>query len=249
MNKPKWVILVLALAMIGGTATALKRLKAGQHLGKPGIKTSPIAGSSRLDIYLPYLVLDYYSQKSGDTNILVGLPQDTSLAQRSYLSGDGRQIILNAVLMGTDRTCMHNPEFCLPGAGWNINRAESMDDVVPISRPQPYSLPVSKLMTTQEFVSNGETKIRRGVYVYWYVADKELAGTRKEMLWKSATHLLRTGELQRWAFMFCFSPCSPGEEQATSDRMKRFLAASVPEFQLVPAPDGVHRELSQAASQ
>ncbi len=245
MNRQKWIFLVAALIMIGGAAMALTHLKAHQRLGRPGIKTSPIANSARLEVYLPERVLDYRSELvPTETNVFNGLPHDTSFAQRRYMSGDGGMIVLNVVLMGADRTSMHNPEFCLPGGGWNIDRAESRDDVVPMTQPQAYNLPVGKLMTTREIVADGQKETFRGVYVYWYAADKELAGTRNEMLWKSATHLLKTSELQRWAFMFCFSACAPGQEQATYDRMKQFLAASVPEFQLVPAPRG---ELSQAA--
>lgn len=250
MNRQKWIILLVALAIIGGAAATLTRLKAGQRLGRPGIRTSPIADSARLDVYLPEQVLDYRSQGvPTDTNILSGLPHDTSFAQRRYIQRDGRWLLLNVVLMGSDRTSMHKPEFCLPGGGWNIDAAETKDELVPISRPQPYSLPVRRLMTTRQAVVDGQQETWRGIYVYWFVADGELAGTRNEMLWKAATHLLKTGELQRWAFMFCFSPCRPGEEGATYERMKQFLAASVPDFQLVPAPRGQGQQLSQAAIQ
>jgi hypothetical protein len=48
---------------------------------------------------------------------------------------------------------------------------------------------------------------------------------------------LRTGVLQRWAYVTCFSVCQPGQEEATFNRMKEFLAAAVPEFQLTPRAD------------
>jgi Protein of unknown function (DUF3485) len=249
MNKQKWIILLVALAMIGGAAVTLNRLKGNQRLGLPGIKTKLIANSSRLDVYLPEQVLNFDSVSvPTDTNILNGLPHDTSFMQRRYTSRDGGLFLLNIVLMGSDRTSMHNPEFCLPGGGWNIDRAESKYDVVPMQRPYAYNLPVSKLMTTREFDSGGQKETLRGVYVYWFATDKELAGTRNEMLWKAAAHLLKTGELQRWAFIFCFSACRPGDEGATYERMKKFLAAAVPEFQLVPGPRNDGQTLSQAAS-
>ena len=249
MNKQKWIILFVALAMIGGAAAMLNRLKTNQRLGSPGIVTSPIAGSPRRDIYLPDHVLDYRSEIiPPDTNVLNGLPHDTSFAERRYISRENGWFLLNIVLMGSDRTSMHKPEFCLPGGGWNIDQAESKDDVVPMQRPYAYNLPVRKLMTTREIVADGQKETLRGVYVYWFATDKELAGTRNEMLWKAATHLLKTGELQRWAFVFCFSACRPGDENATYERMKKFLAASVPEFQLVPGPGDKSPELSQAAS-
>jgi hypothetical protein len=247
MNRQKWIILLVALAMIGGAAATLKRLKAGQRLGPPGIRTASISGSERLSIYLPERVLNYDSKAvQTETNILNGLPHDTSFAQRYYFSPEG-QFALNVVLMGTDRTSMHRPEFCLPGQGLNIDRAESSVDQFPIQEPAPYELPVMKLLATREVTLNGEKLIQRGIFVYWFVAENELAGTRNQMLWKAATHLLKTGELQRWAYVGCLALCPPGEEQATYERMKKFLAATVPEFQLVPAPRGQNGQLSQAA--
>lgn len=251
MNKQKWIILLVSLAMIGGAAAALTRLKAGQRLGSPGIKTAPIANSVRLDVYLPEHVADFGSVLvPTDTNVFNGLPHDTSFMQRFYTntSPAGGQFALNIVLMGADRTSMHKPEFCLPGQGWNIDRAESFEDKVPMQRPNPYALPVMKLLVAREVTVNGENRPQRGIFLYWFVADHELAGTRNEMLWKSATHLLRTGELQRWAYVGCLTACWPGEEQMAYERMKKFLAAAVPEFQLVPDPRSSSQALSQSAS-
>jgi hypothetical protein len=58
-------------------------------------------------------------------------------------------------------------------------------------------------------------------------------------MWWMAKNLLQTGELQRWAYVSCFSVCLPGQEDATFERMKKFLAASVPEFQTTPKPAAV----------
>jgi hypothetical protein len=53
-------------------------------------------------------------------------------------------------------------------------------------------------------------------------------------MWQMAKHLLRTGELQRWAYVSVFAVCAPGQEDAAFERIKRFIAAAVPEFQLTP---------------
>jgi hypothetical protein len=45
---------------------------------------------------------------------------------------------------------------------------------------------------------------------------------------------LLKGILQRWAYISYFAPCLPGQEEATFDRMKKLIAASVPEYQLPP---------------
>jgi hypothetical protein len=56
-----------------------------------------------------------------------------------------------------------------------------------------------------------------------------------------ARTLLSSGVLERWAYVSFFAPCAPGQEAETYERMKKLIAASVPEFQLVhrgapPAP-------------
>jgi len=85
MNKQKWTCLLVVLALIGGTAVALVRTKLSLKLGSPGIKTAVIPGSRRLDVYLPPKVLGFDSEViPTDTNVLNGLPHDTSFAQRRY---------------------------------------------------------------------------------------------------------------------------------------------------------------------
>src|SRR5271156_3075772 len=102
MNRQKWTCLLVGIALIGVTAFALNHMKANQRLGPPGLKTTPIPGSKRLEIYLPPNVLDYKSELiPTDTNVLNGLPQDTSFAQRRYIAPDGNWLLCNVVLMGT----------------------------------------------------------------------------------------------------------------------------------------------------
>jgi hypothetical protein len=236
MNRQKWIILLAALAMIGGVGATLHRLKAGQTLGAPGIKTSRIPGSQRLDIYLPEDVLNYGSTNvPTDQGVLDGLPHDTSFAQRHYEApGDQENWLgLMAVLMGTDRTSIHKPQFCLKGSGWDIDAGRSSEETIRIERPRGYDLPVTKLVLSQDFMVNGARQTRSGIYVYWFVADGQLTARHTARMWSSARHLLATGELQRWAYIGCLADCRPGDEDATYERMKKFIAAAVPEFQLV----------------
>jgi hypothetical protein len=65
---------------------------------------------------------------------------------------------------------------------------------------------------------------------------------------KMATHLLSTGELERWAYVNCFMLCLPGEEEATYARMKEFIATAVPQFQKAANPPIAEVETSQRAS-
>jgi hypothetical protein len=238
MNKQNITMLVVALALIGGAALGMQRLKTHQKLGAPGVNTAAIPGSARLNIPLPEKVLDYDSViVPTDKGVLSGLPSDTSFGQRYYTDGtrnDGIQ--MNVVLMGTDRTSIHKPQFCLTGSGWNIDGAESSLDTIRIGRPYPYDLPVMKLSTTGGMKKDGETVKVRGIFVYWFVADHDLTASHETRMWNSATHLLRTGELERWAYVFCFARCFPGEEAATYSRLKKFINAAAPEFQLATGP-------------
>jgi len=139
--------------------------------------------------------------------------------------------------MGADRTSIHKPQFCLEGGGWRIDDAYSLETTIPVERPQPYELPVIRLVSSRTVQdAKGQPITVRGVYVYWFVADGALSGdmSGRQRMWWMAKHLLTTGELQRWAYISCFSVCLPGQEEVTFERMKRFIAASVPEFLLTP---------------
>jgi len=237
MNRRQWLAALAAVALMLGAAGVLARLKAAQRLGAPGIKTSPIPGSTRLNILLPEDVLGYVSEPvETPEEVLTALPPDTSFGQRRYRAADGFETALNVVLMGGDRTSIHKPQFCLTGAGWHIDQTSRQR--VRIYRPQPYDLPVVKIVASREAAVAGQTQTWRGVYVYWFVCDGAISGEPSgfERMWWMARELLRTGVLQRWAYVTCFSVCPPGREEETFKRMQRFIALAVPEFQLVPKP-------------
>jgi hypothetical protein len=155
---------------------------------------------------------------------------------------------VNVVLMGGDRTSIHKPQFCLPGNGWAIDRTETAS--VRVSKPHAYDLPVMKLTASAaETKSGGQIVNWRGVYLYWFVADNALTEYHWERMWWMARDLIRTGVLQRWAYVTVFSPCYPGEEDAAFERMKRLISASVPEFQLAAGPEATGPSPQTAALQ
>ena len=178
-------------------------------------------------------------------------PIHTSFLQRRYIvmGNVDDWLLLNVVLMGTDRTSIHKPQFCLKGMGWDIDDTESAGDTLRMTRPYPYDLPVMKLLTTRQVPVGGKFVTQRGVYVYWFVADNDLTGDHWVRMRNSATHLLRTGELQRWAYVTCFAVCLPGDEKATYERIYKFLSASVPEFQLTAGPHLAAQNATQTASE
>jgi hypothetical protein len=251
MNRQQWTTLLVAFAMIGGAVIALTHLKADQKLGRPGISTAAIPGSQRLAIPLPERVLYYDSTNiPPSSGVLEGLPHDTSIAQRVYFAPQDQsdQLELMVVLMGTDRTSIHKPQFCLKGSGWDFDDENSLADTVRIQSPHSYDLPVTKMLMTRTAMSeSGEAEKFSGIYVYWFVADHQLTGSHLTRMWSTATHLLRTGELQRWAYVGCLGVCHPGDENATYGRMKKFIAASVPEFQKTTGPDLASQASAQTA--
>src|SRR6185503_14311079 len=113
------------------------------------------AGSRNLRVELPETLAGYKSEPVETPPIVIGvLPKDTSYGQRRYAADDGFQAVINVVLMGSDRTSLHKPQFCVVGDGWTINQTETT--TVPIERPFHYELPVIKLTTTKQFLINGQ---------------------------------------------------------------------------------------------
>jgi hypothetical protein len=82
----------------------------------------------------------------------------------------------------------------------------------------------------------------RVLYVFWFVAGDRLASDHSGRMWEMAKEMLRSGVLQRWAYVSVMAECLPGEEEATFDRMKAFIIQAVPQFQLVPRRPGERAE-------
>src|SRR5262249_12296320 len=136
-------------------------------------------------------------------------------------------------LMGTDRTSIHKPQYCLDSQGWIVDQSKSETAVIPVERPYPYDLKVMKLTATKEFVGNDGKRFKlTGLYAYWFVAENELTPYHGERMWWMARDLIKSGVLQRWAYVSYFTYCVPGTEQPAFNRLSEFIAASVPEFQL-----------------
>lgn len=235
MKRQKWLVFFVALGLMAGTAGALTWLRANQKLGKPGIKAMAIPGSVMMKIELPERVLDFTSTNMPEPEVVVGyLPKDTSYAGRLYTAPDGLQINSTIILMGADRTSIHKPDYCLPGQGWSINEKTVVN--IPVAGPQNYQLPVAKWIIGNVYQTpDGQKHEVSGLYVFWFVADGEQTADNYQRMWWLGRDLLRTGVLQRWAYVSFFSVCAPGQEEATFEQMKKLIAVTVPEFQFVPA--------------
>ena len=228
----------VAVLMIATTAFALVKLKARETLGAPGVKLGigqveyPDGTIVQTNIVALPEVQGYASKAVPVTKIeLTSLPSDTTFGRKNYTAEDGFQCFVSVVLMGSDRTSIHPPQYCLVGQGWNIDSTEQT--TVPITQPCSYDLPVMKLITTKEATdANGNKVSGRGIYVYWFVTDHQLTANHSERMFNMAIKRLKTGVLDRWAYIACFSTCLPGDEDATYERMRSFIAASIPHFQL-----------------
>jgi len=235
MKIQKWLLLLVALALMAATAGALARLKSFQKLGQPGIIGAPVPGSLTMKLDLPENVLDFTSTNISESEIELNyFPKDTSYARRLYQLPDGFAATATIILMGADRTSIHKPDYCLPGQGWDIHTKKIVN--LAIAGPMPYKLPVSEWVVSNTFQTpDGQRKQVSGVYVFWFVADGEETPSHYQFMRWLALDLLRKAVWQRWAYVSYFSVCEPGQEDATFARMEKLIAASVPGFQLPPA--------------
>ncbi len=180
MTRPAIQVFVGFLLLVGVTAALLVRVRSNYTLGKPGVKVvsapvydedhNPISNQS---VYLPEAIEDYSSTNSPVTKLETGmLPPDTVYGRRIYRNG-ASSIMASVVLMGTDRTSIHKPQYCLTGQGETILGSEVIS--IPIVKPAPYELKVMKLMTTSQHPSgSGKFFTTSGIYLYWFVADGQL---------------------------------------------------------------------------
>ena len=247
-KKNLYILSAIAIFLMIGAGVLLGYLQENQRLSQTPVKVvaEPMPGvdSSATEkkvftvrtnrVYLPEKVLDYSS-------ILIPvekaefetLPKDTIYGRRLYRSSDGFEIVNMVVLMGADRTSIHKPQYCLEGTGWRIDKSEQV--LIPMDKPFPYQLPALKLTLSGYLVGqNGEKTLRRGVFLYWFVAPDKMTAEHKNRMWSVAAHRILKGEIERWAYIIYFSTCSPGEEDAVFERMKVFIRESLPEYQLVP---------------
>lgn len=243
MNPRAIKVFVCFLVFTALAAGMLLRVRSSYTLGKPGVKLGniPIYDTdsnlvAKVSVKLPEEALACSSQAAPvHPTELDMLPPDTVYGRRTYISPNGIYTALSVVLMGTDRTSIHKPQYCLQGQGWKIEHSEVI--TVPIERPHPYDLKVMKLSLSKEYrQEDGTFAPLKGFYLYWFVADGQLTPHHFERMWWMGRDLLTKGLLQRWAYVAYLSACLPGQEEQLLEQMKRFVAATVPEFQITTGP-------------
>jgi hypothetical protein len=239
MNQRAIQIVAGFLVLLGLTAALLLRVRSNYVLGDPGLKlvNVPIYNEktnivSEISAYLPEQIGEYVSRRIEPVSEIEQqmLPPDTVYGRRVYTAPDRFQALISVVVMGTDRTSIHKPQYCLTGQGEEIVGSEVI--TIPISGAKPYDLKVMKLSTrSQRRTTNGQLVPLSGVFMYWFVADGHLTPHHGERMWLMGKELVTTGLLQRWAYVAYYANCPPGQEQELTERLKSFVAQSVPEFQ------------------
>lgn len=244
MNTPKSRSMALTCAvLIGASGLFLAQLQKSHRLGAPGLKLCSVSlvdehgkTVTTNSVFLPERILDYSSDLLPVTQEeLQWLPCDTTFGRRLYKADrDGFMAQVSGVMMGTDRTSIHKPEYCLPAQGFRISRRTQQ--TLTIERPVPYELPITRLDATREVILKNGTRATQGaVYVYWFVSGSRLSNDHFQRMWWLASDLIRTGELQRWAYMGVLGACPPGQEDQAFARLSELIRAMVPEFQTTTA--------------
>jgi hypothetical protein len=235
MKPCKWILFGVTLGMIAASMAYLAEIRGTQRLGAPGVRVGavPLYGAkgevvTTQSVLLPETVLGAKSTAEPITDVeLNGLPKDTTFGRRRYWLDKDFAPLITTVLMGTDRSSIHQPQFCLVGQGWTIDETEH----VPLRIEQPYPYDLTAIRLTTSIRQQGA--ILRGIYVYWFVSGDKITADQGTRLWSIAKTMMEKRELERWAYISYFVSCLPGQEEATFGRLKEFIRASAPGFQVV----------------
>lgn len=235
MNTKILTALASAIVIMALCASSIYFIKQKQKLGEPGVKISsdPIYDENGKlwasnSVVLPQIVAEFDSQPVPISSIeLKTLPSDTTYGRRLYHAPDGFEILVSAVLMGTDRTSIHKPQFCLTGQGWSIEKTELIEIQIP-NHPAK-SIPAMKIIANMNVKQkSGTIQPLKGLYIYWFVEKNNVTASHHERMWLMAKSLLTHAVLQRWAYISAFHVCEPGKESISANRMVNFLSKAIP---------------------
>lgn len=237
------VVAAVSLLLMATSYLLLNRLRAGQKLGAPAV--AAVAGITppttnvvvRTNaVLLPESATGYASEWAPIEEVeLVALPPDTAFGRRLYrASADDFVVQANVVLMGSDRTSIHQPDFCLKGVGWDIQRKRTV--MVSLNGSSEL-LEVCRFDATKTITVPGVGPVTRsGVYVFWFVADGHQTASHTGRTLLTMRSLLTDNTLPRWAYLSFFAQCPPGEEEQTFTRMTGLIAELAPQMQKRTAP-------------
>jgi len=244
MNKSKWLVLAAALGMMAATGAYLAKAHQRMRLGAPGVKVGPgllydelgrVAASHC--VLLPDVVLGLIG-----TNLQVTqsesdiLPKDTTFGRKFYNDPKSFGVQTSVVLMGSDRTSIHDPHYCLTAQGWHIENEKTVRVQLPMDHPYPYKMDALKLTASRTVLLGQKPVQLKGIYIYWFVSGDRLTANQGARMFSIAQTMMKTGVLERWAYISYFATCYQGQEEATFEQLEQFIRASAPEFQTVAGP-------------
>lgn len=243
MNRHVLLVSLLSLAVIGAGFGLLNRLRSHQELGRPAVAVVPEVLQPTTNnvvrtnaVVMPETLPGFRSVPGEITALEMGaLPPDTSFGRRIYSAVEGNFFVqANVVLMGSDRTSIHQPDFCLTGVGWNIQRKQQAEITVGSAPGRPLTVSrydASKLVR----LPDGRVIQIAGIYVFWFAADGAETASAWHRTVATMQSVLLKNTLPRWGYLSFFAQCPPGQEDDTFNRITRLIADYAP--QVVRAPD------------
>ena len=128
------------------------------------------------------------------------------------------------------------PIFIANAVDW-LNPANAKNSQLLIKAGDPFRMALAEPVKSAEVkLPDGRVASQGAVYVYWFVSENRLSNDHLQRMWWLALDLIRTGELQRWAYMGCLGACVPGQEDAVYQRLEQMIQSLVPQFQTATGP-------------
>ncbi|NQT91539.1 MAG: exosortase-associated EpsI family protein [Lentisphaerae bacterium] len=126
------------------------------------------------------------------------LPSGTDVLRKQYVDPAGRLLTASVVVMGTDRTAIHNPMVCLRAQGYRIAREREV--AVPIADRTPLHLTLLDL-TRVSHLPDGVSAGQHTGYAYWFVGKGRESASRLHMFLLMGMDRLFLNRSDRWAYV------------------------------------------------
>ena len=168
------------------------------------------------------------------------LPPATEFVRKNYVDFGSHNIFFSIVLNGVDEPfSLHDPEVCLVGQGWLIDKAEDL----PLRLASGHKLVVrSLLIHTQSLGKHGENQSIQRLYMYWLVAENLTTPSHMmRSLLSSWERILHYRDPQ-WAYVIVTSPITRSmradglNEAQTRLMLQEFIGQVVPVTQKSEMP-------------
>jgi len=148
------------------------------------------------------------------------LPHDTVIARKQYRGSGDRHLTVSVVLMGMDRTSIHNPFICLRGQGLRVSERKTLP--VGMAGREPLDITVLEL---KQVVTSPEGTVvgRHASYAYWFAGGEQETPSRARMLALMAFDRVFRNKAHRWAYVSILTDRREGSD-AHIDEISGFVA-------------------------